>query len=414
MNKAEAKARIDKLKKVVNHHRYLYHVLDRSELSDAALDSLKNELVDLERQWPEFVTPDSPTQRVAGEPLQAFKKVEHIARQWSFGDAFTVEDIKDFDARVRRQSGSIPTYTAELKIDGFKIVLTYEKGLLVIAATRGNGLVGEDVTANVRTIEAVPLSLEQPVTLVAEGEIWLGRQEFDRLNKEQIKTGRPTYANPRNVAAGTIRQLDPRVVAKRKLSCYVYDLALSNFLAPATQYDELKLLASLGFKVNSNFSFCKNIDEVVDFWQKWEKKKDSLPYLVDGVVVKVNEISLQQKLGYTGKSPRFGIAFKFAAEQATTVVEDIVLQVGRTGVITPVASLRPVLVAGSTVSRATLHNEDEIKRLDVRIGDTVVIQKAGDVIPDIVQVLVEMRTGREKIFKFPNQLPDIGPIERRL
>ncbi len=412
MNKNEAKVRVAKLRETINRHRYLYHVLDKQELSDAALDSLKKELSDIEKAWPELITPDSPTQRVAGEPLSAFKKVSHTIRQWSFDDAFTEEDIRAFDARVYRQGGQVPNYTVELKIDGFKIVLTYDKGLLVTAATRGNGLVGEDVTANVRTIESIPLRLEKPVTIVVEGEIWMGRKEFDRLNQEQARDGKPLYANPRNVAAGTIRQLDPKVVAERNLSSFIYDLASADFPMPITQEKELKLLSELGFKVNSNFQFCSTVDEVITFWKKWEKKKDSLPYLVDGVVVKVNDRLLQNKLGYTGKSPRFGIALKFAAEQATTVVENIIFQVGRTGVVTPVACLRPVLVAGSTVSRATLHNEDEIRRLDLRIGDTVVIQKAGDVIPDIVQVLTEMRTGQEVVFKFPKSLPDIGLIRR--
>jgi DNA ligase (NAD+) len=435
MTKIEAKKRIDQLKKVINYHRYLYHVEDRQEISDTAYDALEEELRKLEEEWPEFVTADSPTQRVSGKSLAKFTKVKHKVPQWSFNDAFTPEDMQDFDQRVKRMLGvkqdsrlhgndtvptasfakgfGVPMYVCELKIDGFKIVLTYEKGLLKTAVTRGNGVVGEDVTSNVRTIEAIPLSLAKPVDVIVEGEIWLSKKNFEILNKQQIKENKPLYANPRNVAAGTIRQLDPKIVAERKLSCFIYDLSWANFPLPMTQVEELKLLSDLGFKTNKHFKFCPTMIEVVDFWRGWQKKKDREDYWIDGVVVKVNEQKYQVELGYTGKAPRFGIAFKFPAEQVTTVVEDIVLQVGRTGVITPVAVLRPVQVAGTTVSRATLHNEDEIARLDVRIGDTVILQKAGDVIPDIVSVLKEMRSGREKAFHFPKILDACGgPIER--
>jgi DNA ligase (NAD+) len=415
VNKVEIKGRIEKLREVINHHRYLYHVLDKEEISQAALDSLKKELADLERDYPEFITPDSPTQRVAGEPLPGFAKVRHEIAQWSYDDAFSEEDIQDFDKRVRKMlGGGQPTYTVELKIDGFKIVLTYVDSVLVTAATRGDGSVGEDVTANVKTIESIPLRLQKPgLNIVVEGEIWLSKKEFELLNKARAKNNEPLYANPRNVAAGTIRQLDPRIVAERKLASFIYDLAKSNKDIPKTQFEELSLLSNFGFTVEKHFKHCQTIEEVINFWQTWQKKKDSLPCLIDGVVVKVNERGYQDKLGYTGKSPRFGIALKFAAEQATTVVEDIVFQVGRTGVVTPVAQLRPVLLAGSTVSRATLHNEDEIKRLDVRVGDTVILQKAGDIIPDILEVLTEFRTGKEKVFKFPTYLDACGgPLER--
>jgi len=425
MTKIEAKQRVEQLKKVINHHRYLYHVEDRQEISDQALDSLKYELVKLEEEYPDLVTPDSPTQRVAGEPLAKFTKIKHKVPQWSFNDAFTAEDMQDFDKRIKKMLNQVvptaafakgsgePTYVCELKIDGFKIVLTYEKGLLKTAVTRGNGIVGEDVTANVRTIEAIPLSLSKPVDVIVEGEIWMSKKNFEVLNKIQEKADKPLYANPRNVAAGTIRQLDPSVVAERKLSCFIYDLSWANFPLPTTQEKELKMLADLGFKTNKYFKFCPTMADVINFWCEWQKKKDKEDYWIDGVVVKVNEQKYQEKLGYTGKAPRFGIAFKFPAEQVTTVLEDILLQVGRTGVVTPVAVLRPVQVAGTTVSRATLHNEDEIARLDVRIGDTVILQKAGDVIPDIVSVLKDMRTGKEKVFHFPKILEACGgAIER--
>ncbi len=401
--------RYNKLKETVDHHRYLYHVLDKEEISAEALDSLKDELVKIEKEYPEIITPDSPTQRVAGAPLKEFKKVEHKVPQWSFNDAFTEEDITDFDGRVKRGlGGDQPTYTAELKIDGLKVVLEYKKGLLITAATRGDGTVGEDVTMNVRTIESVPLKIKRPIDIIVEGEVWMGKKNFEALNKVRAKAGEPLFANPRNVAAGSIRQLDPKLVEERKLNMFVYDVAQTSEKNLDTQHEELDYLKELGFKVNPHFKHCKDIQEVIAYWKSWADKKDKQDYLIDGVVVKVDERKYQEILGYTGKAPRFGIAFKFAAEQVTTVVEDIQLQVGRTGVLTPVAHLRPVLVAGSTVSRATLHNEDEIKRLDVRIGDTVIIQKAGDVIPDIVAVVKEMRTSKQKPYVFPEAVAACG------
>jgi DNA ligase (NAD+) len=414
MDKKSTAGRIVKLRELINYHRYQYHVLDRQEISDEALDSLKDELAKLEAQYPELITPDSPSQRVAGQPLPEFKKVRHAVAQWSFNDAFTIEDIKAFDERVRRWLGGEPVeYTCELKIDGFKVVLTYQAGKLVTAATRGNGEVGEDVTANVRTIESIPLTLTKPVDVVVEGEIWLSHENLARLNAARAKQGEALYANTRNVAAGTIRQLDPRMVAERRLDSFIYDLAQANFTLPATQFAELTELQELGFKINSHFAYCKNIEEVIAYWDRWQGKAESLAYGLDGVVVKVNNRQQQERLGYTGKAPRFAIAFKFRAKEATTVVQDIVLQVGRMGTVTPVAVLTPVFLAGSTVSRATLHNEDEIKRLDVRVGDTVIIRKAGDVIPDIVKVLPELRTGKEKPYVFPKTLAACGgPIER--
>jgi len=404
--------RIQKLRETINRHRYLYHVLDKQELSDAALDSLKRELAELEAAHPELITPDSPTQRVGGEPLAKFKKIEHRIPQWSFNDAFTEEDMRAFDERVEKGAENKHySYVCELKIDGFKIVLTYKNGVLVTAATRGDGRVGEDVTANIKTIDAIPLKLEQEVDIIVEGEVWISKKEFETLNKRQQEEGKELYANPRNVAAGTIRQLDPRIVATRNLDSFIYDIAEYKDV-PETQEAELALLSQLGFKVNKHYAHCRDITGVFAFYKRWTTRKLREPYGIDGVVVKVNERALQEQLGFTGKAPRFAIAYKFPAEQATTVVEDIVLQVGRTGVVTPVAVLKPVLVDGSTVSRATLHNEDEIRRLDVRVGDTVVLQKAGDVIPDIVSVLSEMRSGKEKKFVFPKQIPECGAIER--
>jgi DNA ligase (NAD+) len=403
----------EKLKAAVNRYRTLYHVHDKEEISQEALDSLKHELSELEARFPELIAPDSPSQRVAGEPLPQFKKVRHMVPQWSFNDAFSPEEMREFDARVKRYLraegiAKDPTYTCELKIDGLKVVLTYEKGLLRTAATRGNGQVGEDVTHNVRTIESVPLSLPRAIDIVVEGEVWMSAKNLERLNAEQKKAGKPLYANPRNVAAGSIRQLDPKIAASRNLDVFIYDVAQTSERFPKTQEEELDYLRELGFKINPHHEVAASIEGVIDFWERWSAKGRQQDYWLDGVVAKVNERDLEERLGYTGKAPRFAIAFKFPAEQVTTKVEDIVLQVGRTGVLTPVAHLTPVSVAGTTVSRATLHNEDEINRLDVRIGDTVILQKAGDVIPDIVQTLTELRTGKEKKFKWPTHVPECG------
>ncbi len=406
--------RVEKLRQAIDQYRYDFHVLHKETISPEALDSLKDELVKLEEKYPELITPDSPTQRVAGKPLEGFKKITHKVPQWSFNDAFTEEDIQNFDQRVRRfykaETGEeiVPTYTCELKIDGSHLVLEYEDGLLKTGATRGDGRVGEDITENVKTIESVPLRLNRNVSVLVEGEVYMPKSQFERINKEQRKKGEPEYANARNIVAGTIRQLDPRIVASRKLSTFMYDLSLTNEKFPQTQTEELEYLRELGFKVSSKHILAQNIDEVIEFWKSWETKKDKEDFLIDGIVLKLNDHRAQGILGYTGKAPRWGIAVKFAAEQVTTIVEDITLQIGRTGVLTPVANLRPVKVAGSTVSRATLHNEDEIKRLDVRIGDTVIIQKAGDVIPDVVKVLPELRTGKEKVFTFPTRFPLCG------
>ncbi|MDO8565251.1 MAG: NAD-dependent DNA ligase LigA [bacterium] len=398
--------RAKKLRATILRHIELYHTYDTPEISDEAYDALMRELEGIEGRYPELATPDSPTLRVGGRVLEKFEKVEHVVPQWSFNDAFSEEDIRAFDERVRKALPEPFSYIAELKIDGLKVVLTYEKGILKTAATRGDGRVGEDVTNNVSTIESVPLKLAVPVSVIAEGEVWMSKTVFDKINKEREKKGEELFANPRNIAAGSLRQLDPKVTRERQLDNFVYDLAqMGQRLVPPTQEEELKLLKELGFKVNPHFKKFKDIEGVISFWKLWANKKDKEDYLIDGIVVKVNEKEYQDALGYTGKAPRFGIAFKFKAMQVTTVVEDITLQLGRTGVLTPVAILRPVSVAGSTVSRATLHNEDEIRRKDIRIGDTVVLQKAGDVIPEVVRVVVEMRTGREKIFKFPKDLP---------
>ncbi len=409
----EARERYEKLKKTVTYHRHLYYVLDAPEIPDTAYDELEQELIRLEAQYPGLQAPDSPTQRVGGEAIRAFKKIKHVIPQWSFNDAFTPEDMREFDARVKRflreSVGEVsPTYAAELKIDGLKVVLTYEQGILKTAATRGDGVTGEDVTHNVRTIASVPLALTRPVDIIVEGEVWMSSKGLEELNKEREKQGEPVFANPRNAAAGSIRQLDPKIAASRKLSAFIYDLAQTSEEFPATQAEELVYLKELGFQVNPHYHFAQDIEDTIRYWESWKKKGRHQEYWIDGIVVKVNERAYEEVLGYTGKAPRFAIAFKFPAEQVTTIIEDIVLQIGRTGVLTPVAHLRPVLVAGSVVSRATLHNEDEIKRLDVRIGDTVILQKAGDVIPDIVSVITDLRTGKEKPYVWPTHVPECG------
>lgn len=414
MTKQEAQERLPRLRAAIETYRHRYHVLNESGISEEALDSLKHELLHIESLFPELVTPDSPSQRVAGVPLSGFKKVTHSVAQWSFNDAFSEEDMRDFDTRVQKMLMNEygkplrPTYTAELKIDGLKIVFEYKKGKLVTAATRGDGSVGEDVTENVKTILSVPLVLTEPVDCIVEGEAYMTKTQFEKLNQKQRSLELEEFANPRNVTAGTIRQLDPRIVSERNLSVFVYDIARIEGEAPVSQDAELARLAELGFRVNPHAKHCASMDDVLAYWRQWHDKKDKEDYLIDGVVVKVSEVEYQEALGYTGKAPRWGIALKFPAEQVTTVVEGIAVQIGRTGVITPVAHLRPVLVYGSTVSRATLHNEDEIRRLDVRVGDTVILQKAGDVIPDIVQVLTEFRTGKEELFVMPSECPECG------
>lgn len=410
----EIVSRAEKLRASIDTYRSLYHERDESPISPEALDSLKHELATLEREYPELVTPDSPTQTVAGTVRPELSKVKHAVPQWSLDDAFSEDDVRSFDERVRRvltKAGvtTIPTYSAELKIDGLHIVLTYEAGKLVTAATRGDGRVGEDVTHNVRTIKSIPHVLQEAVSLVVEGEIFMTRSGLVKLNKEQEKLGKSAFANPRNAAAGSLRQLDSSIAAKRPLGAFLYDIDATSGEAPSTQSHELSCIESLGLPVNPHRIGDAGIEEVISFWKKWSgKARDREDYLIDGVVIKVDDCALQELLGYTGKGPRFAIAYKFPAEQVTTIVEDITLQVGRTGVLTPVAHLKPVSVAGSTVARATLHNEDFIVEKDLRIGDTVILQKAGDIIPEIVQVLPEFRTGREKVWKFPTHTPLCG------
>lgn len=416
MNKQEAQQRVEKLRETINYHRHLYHVLDRQEISDSALDSLKKELFDLEQLYPDLVTPDSPTQRVGGKPLKEFKKIKHPQRMLSFNDSFSKEDMYDWQERFMKllpeshlpaQAGKNKIdYYCELKIDGLAIELIYKDGILQTGSTRGDGNVGEDITQNLKTVEAIPLKIDFKDELVVRGEVFITKKEFERINKEQKQKGLAVYANPRNIAAGSVRQLDPKITASRKLDSFAYELLTD--LGQKTHEDKHKILKDLGFKTNKNNKYCKNLDEVLQFREHWIKQREKLDYEIDGIVVLVNNNEIFEKLGVVGKAPRGGIAYKFPQAQSTTKVLDIKIQVGRTGAITPVAVLEPVQVTGITISRATLHNEDEIKRLGLKIGDTVIVGRAGDVIPDIIKVLPELRTGKERSFKMPENCPSCG------
>lgn len=402
----QAKERILKLRKEIEHHRYLYHVLDKQEISDAARDSLMHELAKLEKAYPQFITPNSPTQRVAGTPLEKFQKVVHTHPALSLQDAFDEEELADWETRNKKLLGEeINGYYTELKLDGLAVILTYRDGVFVQGATRGDGKIGEDITQNLRTIESIPLHLrdDYPKRLEVRGEVVLTRKVFEKINAQQKKLRLPEYANPRNTAAGSVRQLNPQITTRRELECIVFEI-LSD-IRQKTHSEVHEKLRTFGFKTSPYNRACKNLASVHSYLQEWETKREKLPYQTDGVVIVTNDITQERRLGSVGKSERWMIAYKFPAEQATTIVGDIQLQVGRTGVLTPVAHLTPVKVAGSTVARATLHNMDEIERLDVRIGDTVIIQKAGDVIPDIVQVLSRLRPKHAKQFVMSRTCP---------
>ena len=422
MTKEEAKKRVEKLKSLINRHRYLYHVLDKEEISDSAFDTLKHELFLLEQEFPELVTPDSPTQRVGGQPLPSFKKVRHRVPMLSIEDIFNEDELKNWEEYVSKLSGvKNPEYFAELKVDGFAVSLLYKKGVFVQGATRGNGEVGEDVTQNLKTIESIPLKLElhsklslakfgkkalEKGDIEVRGEVYMGKRDFEKLNASRKKQGVPLFANPRNVAAGSIRQLDPKLALSRPLKFMAYDLVTN--LGQTLHSEEHEILKALGFKTDETARVCKDTASILFYWETIAKKRDSLPHLIDGIVAVVNNNNVFEKLGVAGKGPRGIRAFKFSGKQATTKILDIKLQVGRTGAITPVAVLEPVQVAGVTISRATLHNQDEIERLGVKIGDTVVIERAGDVIPAVIKALPELRSGKEKAFNMPKTCPVCG------
>ncbi len=420
LTKIEAKERIEKLKKEITRYRHSYHVLDVSLISDEALDSLKKELFDLELAFPEFVTADSPTQRVAGEPLKKFKKVTHKIRMSSLNDAFSKEDVEAWWERLHNYLGQevIPTFYCDLKMDGLAVELVYQDGIFVEGSTRGDGLVGEDITQNLKTVEAIPLSLEGKHVgeVRIRGEVFLMTKDFVRINKELEKKGEKTYANPRNLAAGSLRQLDSQITASRKLFFYAYGISGEGegYLRQyPTHQKEYEVLRSWGIAPNPQGAVMHSLEEVFDFHQKILKEREKLPYEIDGVVVTVNDNRIYEMAGIIGKAPRAAIAYKFSPREATTVVEDIKVQVGRTGVLTPVAIMRPVEVSGVTITHATLHNADEIERLGLKVGDTVIISRAGDVIPQVLRVLKELRTGKEKVFKMPSRCPvDDSPVVR--
>lgn len=409
--KHAAKERIQKLVKELNHHNYLYYILDNPEISDAEYDKMLHELQRLEEENPECLQPDSPTQRVGATPLDKFRKHKHKTPMLSLNNAMDENELLEFDERVKKFIGGPKgvEYTAELKFDGLAIELTYEKGVLNIGSTRGDGETGEDVTPNIKTIKNIPLHLEgkYPHYLEVRGEVVLTKKAFAKLNEAREKEGEPLFANPRNAAAGSIRQLDSKITAKRPLHFFAYGLGDTKGIFDS-QHELLTKLPKIGIPVNNLFSLCKDIEGVIRFFHKIEEKREKLDYEIDGIVVKVNEFKLQEKLGTISRSPRWAIARKFAAQEETTVIEDIIVRVGRTGALTPVAKLKPVHVGGVTVKSATLHNQDEIDRKDIRIGDTVFIRRAGDVIPEVVKVVESKRPKHSKHYKIPTHCPECG------
>ncbi len=410
MTKAEAKKRIKKLRNEINRHRELYHVHDRQEISDEALDSLKKELFDIEQQSPELVTADSPTQRVGGKPLKEFKKVRHPEPMLSFNDAFSEEDMQKWVERLENVLGKKfhHHFYCELKIDGVAVELIYEDGILVRGLTRGNGIVGEDVTQNLKTIETIPLSISTKKRTIIRGEVFITKKEFERINSALRKEGGKTYANPRNIAAGSIRQLDPAITAKRRLNSFQYDILSREIRGHEKKHEQI---AALGCKINTHNALAKSLKEVYAFKAYWERHREKLPYEIDGIVVILNNANEYDEAGVVGKAPRGAIAYKFSPKEATTIVLDVRAQIGRTGTLTPVAILEPVTVGGVTITHATLHNYEEIERLDVKIGDTVIVQRAGDVIPQVTRVLTQLRTGRERTVRPPARCPlDNSPV----
>lgn len=416
MNEAQAKKRIDKLRKEINYHNYRYYVLDDPVISDYEYDQLMRELENLEGQFPRLKTPTSPTQRVGAPPLEKFEEVRHTLPMLSLANAFEAEEVKEFDARVKRflqTSGDIE-YCTELKMDGVAIELIYEGGHFITGSTRGDGFVGEDVTQNLRTVKSIPLTLipwkakPLPSRLEARGEVYLPIKSFQELNRQRERNGEPLFANPRNAAAGSLRQLDSSITAKRPLDIFCYGVGQVSGQSFETQWGLLESLHHWGLKVNPNRKQCRRIEEALEFHEQLDESREKLPYEIDGVVIKVNSIRLQERLGTIARSPRWALAYKFKPKQVTTKVLDIVVNVGRTGALTPTAVLEPVRVGGVTVSSATLHNQDEVDRKDVRIGDTVVVQRAGDVIPEVVKVIPEKRTGKETKFRLPDKCPVCG------
>ncbi len=410
----DVRSEIEELRETIRRHNYLYYVLDKPKVSDAKYDALFRRLQELEEAHPDLITPDSPTQRVGAPPAQGFATATHAVPMLSLGNAFNVDELKDFDRRVRKLlDAAAVTYLAEPKLDGLSVELVYQDGLFVQGSTRGDGVNGEDVTANLRTIRSIPLRLQDlgrrvPSLLEVRGEVYIDKDDLTSLNRQREKEGLAFFANPRNLAAGSLRQLDPRVPASRPLKIFCYNIGRAEGIRIETQEELLEVLVELGVRVNPLYRLCKGIDEAIAFYGQVQEAREGLPYEADGVVVKVNEFASRRILGEVSRSPRWAIAGKFPAEQGITKLKDIIVQVGRTGTLTPVAVLEPVRVRGVTISHATLHNEDEIRRKDIRIGDTVVVQRAGDVIPQVVRSLVERRTGEERLFVMPDTCPVCG------
>jgi len=403
------KERIEELVKLINYYNYMYYVENNPVISDYEYDKLYKELVELEEKYPEYKLPDSPTQKVGGQPLKEFKTVEHKIPMLSMDNTYSEEELIEFDARIKRMADIKEVdYVVELKYDGVAVSLHYENGEFVLGVTRGDGFRGDDITENLKTIKTLPLKIKYKQTIEVRGEVYMRKDDFEKLNRERKEKGEVLFANPRNATAGSLKLLDPKLVAQRNLQIFIYQGFLNN--GPNTHWEVLNFLKEIGFPVSSYRKHCKNIREVIDYCNEWENKRFSLPYNIDGMVVKVNSLDLQRTLGTTTKSPRWAVAYKFPAEQVSTLVKDVVVQVGRTGTLTPVAILEPVVVSGTTVSRATLHNFDEIKRLDVKIGDRVFIEKSGEIIPKVVKVIPEARTGKEKDIPIPEKCPVCGSM----
>lgn len=408
MDKNEAKKKIQKLREEINHHNYKYYVENNPEISDYEFDKLLKELEKLESEFPDLITPDSPTQRVGGEPVEGFQTVKHKVPMLSLANTYTFEELKEFDERVKKNVGPVE-YIVDPKIDGAGVALLYENGILIRGATRGDGIKGDDITSNLKTIKSIPLKLRGNTLKDVEvrGEVYMPIESFKKYNREQEKKGGVVFANPRNAAAGSLRLLDPKIVASRPLDMFVYYLSYSkkNF---DTLENAFKSLKEAGFRLNPLIKKVKNIEEAIEYCKELAKKRDTLDYEIDGAVIKVNSFDKQRELGETSKNPRWAISYKFAAKQATTKLNDIAIQVGRTGTLTPVAILEPVEIGGVTVSRATLHNFDELKRKDIRIGDVVLVERSGDVIPQVVKSIKEKRTGSEKRKTIPKKCPVCG------
>ena len=404
--------KIEELREKIRYHNYRYYVLDDPTVSDAEYDRLMRDLIELEEKYPQYITSSSPTQRIGIEPVSGFTTVKHITSMLSLANAFSTEELQTFDQRIKKL---IPQqkleYVVELKIDGLAVALVYENGIFIRGATRGDGVNGEEITSNLRTVKSIPLKLfgeNIPPRIEVYGEVYMKKSDFKKLNKERIKKGESLFANPRNAAAGSVRQLDPRITARRHLDTFIYRATFPEGNNSNVHMEVLNYLKNIGFKVNPHIKLCQNIGAVVSYCRQWIKKKEELDYEIDGMVIKVNSLRMREELGSTTRSPRWAIAYKFPAQQVTTRVQGIIVQVGRTGALTPVAILDPVRISGSVVQRATLHNEDEIRRKDIRIGDVVLIQKAGEIIPEVVKVIKEKRTGKETEFLMPTQCPVCG------